>query len=180
MTMNLWERSAYYIGETYPDYYVLLGRHRDSTLLTESNFECAYAMIKEIPCSDTWDDNNGDTPEYQIVRSSHGAVGWIEFIGIHKDSIPYVEEGNRILDKLEYSLVLNDDDYSNRESEATWEGVKDSIRYAGYSVNRAEDVYQWLDANMPGELESKYDTLRYPSESAIIACAKSLGMRRVR
>lgn len=179
--MKLWAYPRDYMGDDYSDYYVLLGHHRDSTLLTESNFYTAWERIKAIPSSDNWEQDYGiDNPEYQIVRSSHWLVGWAEFIGIHKDSAPHVEEGNRITEALDDYPVLNDSDYYEREHNATIEGVKDSLRYAGYSPRNVYKVYRWLDENMPNELESHDDTGGYPSKESIIACAHALKMRRVK
>jgi hypothetical protein len=89
--------------------YVFLGRHRDSDLLTDSNFECGLAAI------------GGESDTVKIVRESHWAVGWVEWIAIHESDSRALEIADSIMASLSDYPVVNDDDFSNRE----WEAAQD-------------------------------------------------------
>lgn len=175
-TMTLWTMPRDYMGAEWYDYYVCLGRHRDSGLLDNSNFETAYKMLSAVNM-DNW---QGEESPLQIVRSSHWAVGWVEWIAIHKDCQALVDMGNAIVDKLDDYPILNEEHYSECEMNATYENVCQVVRYAGYSEKRAHDVHEWLDNNESRETENRDDQGGYPSEESVIRACKALGMRRVK
>lgn len=82
VTMPLWNNPENYMGPNYKDYYVLYSRTRDSSILEN----CNYELIMEELNAETWD--NYALPEKPMVidiRHSHWAVGWVEFILVHKD-----------------------------------------------------------------------------------------------
>jgi hypothetical protein len=64
--MNRWKRPSNYMGETFEEYYVLLGRHRDSDSVSRSNFEVALEAL------------GGESETVLVARASHWAVGWCE------------------------------------------------------------------------------------------------------
>jgi hypothetical protein len=121
-----WSDSWVYTSKAY----VFLGRHRDSDLLTESNFECGLAAI------------GGESNTVQIVRESHWAVGWVEWIAIHESDLKALSEADEILFALSDYPVLCDEDFSEREYEAAqdyWESLDirervDLCRDAGLSI----------------------------------------------
>jgi len=80
-----------------------------SDLLTESNFECGLKAI------------GGESDTVKIVRESHWAVGWIEWIAIHESDTKALECASDIMDSLSDYPVVNDDDFSERE----WEAAQD-------------------------------------------------------
>lgn len=108
--MDLWERPDHYAGETYYDYYVLLGRHRDSDALAESNFRKSVSLLKEVSPEE---DDSG----WIIARAGHWAVGWVELLLIHKDNLALVEVGNKITTDLDDYPVLDEDLYSELQIE---------------------------------------------------------------
>ena len=97
--------------------FVFLGRHRDSDLLTESNFECALAAL------------GGESNTVQVIREGHWAVGWVEWIAIHESDLKALSEADDILCALSDYPVLDDSDFSERE----W--------------NAAQDYWSELDIN---------------------------------
>lgn len=101
-----WTRPDNYMGAEWPEYYVFLGRHRDSSTLTESNFECA---LEEL---------GGTNETVQIVHEGHWAVGWVEWIAIHESDNVALAKAQEILDQLDEYPVLNEDEWSTREYEA--------------------------------------------------------------
>jgi hypothetical protein len=117
--------------------FVFLSRHRDSDLLTESNFECGLAAV------------GGESDTVQIVREGHWAVGWVEWIAIHESDIKALSEADDILCALSDYPVVNEDDWSEREWNAAqdyWSELNirervDLCRDAGLSVFAARRDY---------------------------------------
>lgn len=105
--LKLWTRPDSYCGPEYPDYYKFLGRGRDSDILANSNFECALEQL------------GGETKRNVIVmRASHWACGWVEQILIHKSAKKKLEIAESIAEALADYPVLDDSDFSERESES--------------------------------------------------------------
>ena len=101
--LKLWTRPDSYAGAEWPDYYVFLAQHRDSDSLTRSNFICGLAAI------------GGETETVQVVREGHWAVGWIEWIAIHKGDSKALEVADSITEGLEDYPVVNEDHWSDLE-----------------------------------------------------------------
>jgi hypothetical protein len=68
------------------DHYVFVGRNRDSSVLSNCNFDVALNLI------------GGETTDDQVVvvRENHCLVGWVEWIGIHKDNTDTLIEADNI------------------------------------------------------------------------------------
>lgn len=93
--LERWTRAPNYIGETYYDYFVILGKHRDSDSLTRSNFDVALEML------------GGESETVIIVRSSHWAVGWIEGLFVHESDKVSLEIAEEISESLVQYPVLD-------------------------------------------------------------------------
>ena len=89
--------------------FVFIGRNRDYDILSESNFECAF---KEL---------GGESDTVKIVRESHWACGWIEWIAIHESDGKSLEIADSILDSLSDYPVLDGGDFCEREWESAQE-----------------------------------------------------------
>lgn len=117
--------------------FVFLGRHRDSDVLTESNFECGLKAI------------GGESETVKIVRESHWAVGWVEWIAIHESDTVALEIADEIMCALSDYPVVDESDLSEREWEAAqeyWSDLDlservDLCRDAGLSVFSARSDY---------------------------------------
>ena len=114
--MEKWSRSENYIGESYNDYYVLLSHHRDSGLVEESNFQSALKAL------------NGESDTVKVIRSSHWAVGWIEFILIHESDKESIDKGNEIEKVLDNYPILDEDSFSEMLTEKEI-AMYDQIKY---------------------------------------------------
>lgn len=108
--LKRWTLPDSYWGASWPDYYVGLSRHRESDSLTRSNFECYLKAIGG---------ENGDT--VRVIRESHWAVGWIEWIAIHESNTEALTIADEIEGKLEGYPVVNEDHWSDLE----WNEVHD-------------------------------------------------------
>lgn len=85
---------------------VPVGRNRDSGPLEESNFEAALETL------------GGESETVEVHRFSHWGPGWFEIIICHPSRLKDVEDVAR---SLEDYPVLNDEDHSSRERDATQE-----------------------------------------------------------
>jgi len=94
-----------YSGEI-PDscWLVVMTRGRDSDILTESNWDAA---VEEL---------GGESETVQIFRFGHWAVGWWEALVV-KARTEAEGIGEKICKKLENYPVLNEGDFSERETD---------------------------------------------------------------
>ena len=111
--LKLWKRPECYIGAEWSEYYVVIGRHRDSALLDSHNFDVIQERLEAIEKKySEWDNPPTDYDIAMLVNpnENHWAVGWIEWIGIHKDAPPeLIEAADSLLAKLEDYPILNED-----------------------------------------------------------------------
>lgn len=104
--LERWQMPSHYAGETWPDYYSAgVGQSRDSDCLERSNFAEMLQLL------------GGETETVIVVRESHWAVGWIEWIAIHQDDEASLAIADEAKGRLEDYPVLNEDDFSTREME---------------------------------------------------------------
>jgi hypothetical protein len=87
--MKLWTCPLNYFGAEWPEYYVAYGHHRDSDVLSESNF---YSLLRRL---------GGESETVLVIRESHWAVGWVEWIGIHPSDETAVRLATECLEQLE-------------------------------------------------------------------------------
>lgn len=107
------------------EYFVPYGQHRDSDVLTRSNFRCILRAL------------GGESDTVLVLRSSHFAVGWIEGIYIHESDTARLETADRLLAKLEDYPIVSEEDYSALECDeafAYWSGM--SVRERVYWCQR--------------------------------------------
>ncbi len=102
--MEKWTRPDSYAGADWPDYYMFMGQHRDSDTLTRSNFTCALKAL-----------GGEDLPQVIVVRESHWAVGWVEWIAIHEKAITAIKTAEDIETALEDYPIVNEDHWSEVE-----------------------------------------------------------------
>lgn len=113
-----------------PGAFVFLGQTRDSDSLTRSNFTCALKAI------------GGESETVRVVRESHWAVGWCEWIAIHESDAAALKAADEITAALSDYPVIDEDHWSELEwNEAAeyWEslsvrGRAEMCREAGLSV----------------------------------------------
>lgn len=99
-----WTLPASYMGELWPDYYSSgVGQSRDSDALERSNFTAMLASL------------GGETETVLIIRESHWAVGWFEWIAIHETDETALRVADEQLTQLENYPVLDEDAWSELE-----------------------------------------------------------------
>jgi hypothetical protein len=157
MPIQKWTLPDSYCGAEWPDYYVFLGQNRDSDALTRSNFRAALKRLG----GETGEDDNGISL-VTVVRESHWACGWIEWIAIHESNTAGIALANEMLEKIDDYPCLSEDDWSELEyTEAMeyWDGLslsekvdyckdaKVSIFAARRSYDLPDRLYEMLTRN---------------------------------
>jgi hypothetical protein len=123
--------SSAYWGE-HGEWFIAYAMHRESDCLTRSNFRCIEKQLRALPAVK---ERAGDDSPIQIERFSHWAVGWCDYLIIHPECKPAIELADAIIESLDGYPVVNEDDWSELESEeaqTVWRDcyrVKERIEY---------------------------------------------------
>ena len=146
---------------------VMYTHHRDSGLLDQSN---ASVINREmIPYT------QGEDPDVVFESHSHWAVGHIDGFSMRVFRNGQItgafQKYHELLEQIEAYPILDDEDYSNREYEATVENIDDAAWKLKHDFQLPEDwssqVYDWLSDFRSGEIENRDDQGGYPSEEAL-------------
>jgi hypothetical protein len=152
--------------------------NRDSGLLEQSN----AAVIKKTMEPFT----EGDDPDVVMERHNHWAVGHIDGFSIrvfdqHGEITEAFQAYYELLERMDNYPILDEDDYSNREAEATFENIVDAAWRLKHEYELPEDwvdsVHSWLSDNDSGQIENRDDRGGYPKEEALRAAFEALGFR---
>lgn len=158
--IKLWAMPDHYCGETWVGYYSAgVGQSRDSSPLERSNFRSMLRML------------GGESETVQVVRESHWAVGWVEWIANHQDDTKALSIADRVMGELENYPVIDDDDFSREEDEdcaATWESC--------YSPRERLEYLREHRASMSGEPLQALRAVRgdWHSAASMLACPSDL------
>ncbi|EMI54177.1 hypothetical protein [Rhodopirellula sallentina] len=159
---------------------IIYTHHRESGLLERSN---AGVIGKAMMPFTEKDD---DDPDVVMETHSHFAVGWIAGFSIRcLDEEGIVTEAFKRYAELHVAMdqysILDEEDYSNREYEATVENIVDAAKSLNDEYELSDDwqyqVYSWLSDNECGELESTSDHGGCPSEEALLRAMNALFKR---
>jgi hypothetical protein len=154
--MKLWTRPDSYFGAEWPEYYVAYGHHRDSDVLSESNF---YSLLRRL---------GGESETVLVIRESHWAVGWVEWIGIHQSDEAAVRIATECLEKLGDYPILDEADFSEREDEQcdqTWRECYRPKERAQYLRDRGvTSGFRELRAAVNGDWHAAASLLPCPSD----------------
>ena len=138
-TLTKWTMPDHYFGATWPEYYQSgFGRSRDSDCLEQSNFATALAAL------------GGESDTVLVIRESHWAVGWVEWIAIHQDDDAAIAIAETLNALREDYPVLDENDWSEREQEEAndvWKQCYNEIERVKYiRENRGQfDFNDWRD-----------------------------------
>lgn len=106
-----WDSLSNYMGPTkFPGWYAVLARHRDSDILTRSNWEVAKEMLGKV-----------DNETVSIYEFGHWAVGWIEYLCVHESSSEKMAIAKDIREKIDRYPILSEDRWSQME----WDEIHD-------------------------------------------------------
>lgn len=124
--LERWTRPSNYMGAEWPEYFSFLGRTRDSDALERANFD---AGLKALGGERNAEDE-AETPLVLIVRENHWAVGWVEWIAIHESAADDLRLADSIREKLDNYLVVDEELFSQYETEEANDTWKNCYRPA--------------------------------------------------
>jgi hypothetical protein len=149
-----WTRPNHYIGDSWYDYYSAgVGQSRDSDALERANFAATLFRLRIVESPDG--DGDGGASVI-VVRESHWAVGWVEWIAIHESDDAALTVANDIQKRLENYPVIDEDlwsQYEDEECRQVWEDCYNERERAEYLRKHVHKVY-------PCYGETAYSTLR--------------------
>lgn len=127
-----WKTPDSYFGFSPVGDYCILSRHRDSDLLSESNWDVACKSLN----AEAYDNSEYDSrPAVYTWSANHWAVGWCEYLMVRADAPEAtLQEAGEIICALADYPVLSDDDWSRRQHEAQCEAwanasVRDRVEW---------------------------------------------------
>lgn len=153
--------------------------NRDSGLLAQSN---AAAIEKALePFTD------GGDPDVVFESHSHWAVGHVDGFSIRVYRDTQITDAFKVYHELMEQMadypVLDEEDYSNREYEATLENLADAAWRLKHEFELSEgwecEVYSWLSDHNFGAIENRDDLGGYPDEDALREAFDALGFQQV-
>lgn len=152
--------------------------NRDSGLLNQSN---AAGIDKAMELLTDTDD-----PDVMAEHHHHWACGWIDGYSIRVYRNGQITEAfktyHALAERLANYPVLDEEDYSRRELDATLANLPDAAWKLKNDYDLPEDweeaVYHWLSDNMPGAVESRDDQGGYPNENQLRAAFEALGYQQ--
>lgn len=159
--LNLWTRPQCYMGAEWPDYYVFLGRNRDSDALERANFDAALAAIggEQFDESQESDVDDRGLPLVLTIQENHWLVGWVEWIGIHRTADEALRRADAIMERLDGYPVVDEDlwsDYEQTEADEVWRNCfSASERVAYIREHRSQFEFRNL-ADMLGCVRGDY------------------------
>lgn len=145
--LKRWELPRNYVGAQWPDYFVFLGRTRDSDCTTNCNFTEGLKRL------------GGESDTVLVIRESHWAVGWVEWIGIHESDAKALASADEIAGRLEDYPIVDEDALSEAEMEEAnlvWRDCYNTKERFAY-VRRHRSQFEFRDfGDMLGCLRGRY------------------------
>jgi hypothetical protein len=161
------------------DWAIIYHSHRDSGLLDQSN---AAAIEKEME-----EFTEGDDPDVVMESHHHWAVGHIDGFSVRVYRDGQITEAFKAYHKLAERLanypILDEEDYSERELEATFENLPNAAWRVKDDYELPDDweseVYRWFSDPNCAAIENTDDQGGYPSEEELRAAFEALGYEEV-
>jgi hypothetical protein len=173
-TCFVWDRERDLVDD--PEHWAIVYTHnRDSGLLAQSNADAIEKAME--PFTDTGD------PDVVFESHSHWAVGHVDGFSIRVFRDGEVTEAFRAYHELSEQLadypILDEEDYSERELEATLENIGDAAWRVKDEYTLPEgwesEVYSWLSDQRSGSVENRDDQGGYPEHDDLRAAFDALG-----
>jgi hypothetical protein len=121
--LKLWTTPKDWFGQPWSGHYVFLGQHRDSDALSRSNFRSGLKAI------------GGESDTVTVVRESHWAVGWVEWIAIEACDSKALKIADEIKAGLDDYPVVDESDWSEEEmneANEVWKACYDASERIEY------------------------------------------------
>ena len=155
---------------------IVYTHNRDSDLLDQSNADAIDKALAPF--------TEGDNPDVRAEHHGHWACGWIDGYAIHVYRNGQITEAFRAYHELAARLadypVLDEEDFSRREYEATLENLRcegfDSDFFAPPD-NWETEVFSWLWDHNQSAVENRDGNGGYASKAEIAEALDGLGYR---
>ena len=129
--LTKYTRPDCYIGQTWYGWYSAgVGQSRDSDALERANFQAMLSRLRMMDDVDV-DGESG----LQVVRESHWAVGWVEWIAVHESNTAALELADSIIERMDGYPVIDESlwsEYEDEDCRLTWENcynAKERVQY---------------------------------------------------
>jgi hypothetical protein len=165
---------------TDPENWAIIYTHnRDSGLLDQSNAEQIAEALEQF--------TDGDNPDVVMESHDHWAVGHVDGFSIRVYRGGQITDAFKtyhdLMEQMDGYPVLDEEDYSERELEATLDNIADAawrlkLEYA-LPDGWESEVNSWLSDHRPGSVENRDDRGGYPEENDLKAAFYALGYERV-
>jgi hypothetical protein len=155
---------------------IVYTHNRDSDLLDQSNADAIDKALAPF--------TEGDNPDVRAEHHGHWACGWIDGYAIHVYRNGQITEAFRAYPELAARLadypVLDEEDFSRREYEATLENLRcegfDSDFFAPPD-NWETEVFSWLWDHNQSAVENRDGNGGYASKAEIAEALDGLSYR---
>jgi hypothetical protein len=152
------------------DYAIVYVSNRDSGLLDQSNAKAIDEALQPYI----------ETGEAIPQRHSHWAVGHVDGYALKGKALATYQE---LMERMEDYPLLDEEDYSKREYEATLENIRNEAHYANrndlYELPEDYDTetLSWLWNHNQGAVENRDEQGGYPTEEELQEAWEALGYR---
>ena len=162
-----------------PDKWAIIYTHnRDSGLLTMSNADVIAKAMEPF--------TEGDDPDVVMESHDHWACGHVDGFSVRVYRDGEITEAFRkyhdLMEQIDGYPILDEEDYSSREYEATLENIGDSAWKLKHEFNLPDgwegDAYSWLSDNRQSAIENRDDQGGYPEQEHLRAAFDALGYER--
>ena len=158
---------------------IIYTHNRDSGLLDQSNASIIEKTLQPF--------TKGNNPDIVFESHSHWAVGHVDGFSIRVYKRGKITKAFREYHKLAKRLddypILDEEDYSNREYEATFENIADAAWRLKNEYDLPKDwqsaVYSWFADNAYSAIENVDDQGGYPSEEQLREAFCDLGYQEL-
>jgi hypothetical protein len=158
---------------------IIYSHNRDSTLLDQSNAAAITEALKPFTA--------GDDPDVVFESHDHWAVGHVDgfSIRVYRDGqiTDAFQTYHDLMERMDGYPVLDDEDYSCREYEATLDNLTDAVwrvkREYALPDGWEGDVFSRLSEHRQRAIESRDDQGGYPEERDLRVAFDALGYERL-
>ncbi len=158
---------------------IVYTHNRDSGWLDQSNADQIAKAMEPF--------TDGDDPDVVFESHSHWAVGHVDGFSIRVYRDGRITDAFRtyhdLMEQIDGYLILDEEDYSRREYEATLENIADAAWRVKHEYNLPDgwegDVYAWLSDHRQHAVENRDDQGGYPDEQDLRDAFDALGYERV-
>src|SRR3990172_58141 len=146
--LKLWAHPDNYVGEVWPATYSAgVGQSRDSDALERPNFA---SMLEAL---------GGESETVTVVRESHWAVGWVEWIAIQQDDVKALQTADAIKAAIDDYPVIDEDHFRETErleADEVWSNCYSPTERIAY-IRKHRSQFEFRDfLDLLGCVRGKY------------------------